>query len=137
MSSVTQPAWHLTSARPSSPTATLKLAFLSSWAGQRADQPVHSEPRAVTHHTTPASSPTWTPDGKTIYFLADDAPTNEERERIRRRVRQYQAAIRGALSQAARMSSIWPRNAPFAGENEPSNTAEPMVKASAPAAASA
>ena len=47
------------------------------------------------------------------------------------------AAILGALSQASRMSSIWPRNDPLAGENAPSKTADPIVKASAPASASA
>jgi hypothetical protein len=37
--SVVHPAWHFTSARPSSPCETLKLARRSSCAGQRADHP--------------------------------------------------------------------------------------------------
>src|SRR5262249_31946087 len=37
---VSQPAWHFTSAVPSSPWAMLRLARRSSWAGQRADQPL-------------------------------------------------------------------------------------------------
>ena len=43
----------------------------------------------------------------------------------------------GRWSQASRMSRIWPRNDPLAGENAPSNTAEPIVNASTPASASA
>ncbi len=40
IASALQPAWHLTSARPSSPSAIDRLARRSSWAGQRADQPL-------------------------------------------------------------------------------------------------
>src|SRR5256885_758112 len=35
-----QPAWQFTKALPSSPTDALRLALPSSWAGQRADQPL-------------------------------------------------------------------------------------------------
>src|SRR5262249_41826731 len=37
---VSQPAWHFTNTLPSSPSATLRLALRSWWAGQRADQPL-------------------------------------------------------------------------------------------------
>ena len=40
IASALQPAWHLTSARPSSPSPIDRLARRSSWAGQRADQPL-------------------------------------------------------------------------------------------------
>jgi dipeptidyl aminopeptidase/acylaminoacyl peptidase len=43
------------------------------------------EPRALTHHATPPSTPYWSPDGTVVYFLASDAPTNEERDRDRLR----------------------------------------------------
>ena len=43
------------------------------------------EPRALTHHATPPSSPNWSPDGTAVYFLASDPPTNDERERERLR----------------------------------------------------
>lgn len=44
--------------------------------------------RAITKHATavspnPGIGPTWSPDGRTIYFVATDAPTAEERERDR------------------------------------------------------
>jgi dipeptidyl aminopeptidase/acylaminoacyl peptidase len=48
-------------------------------------------PRAVTKHANnltlgnPAVGPTWSPDGKSIYFTASDPPTPDERERDRRR----------------------------------------------------
>jgi dipeptidyl aminopeptidase/acylaminoacyl peptidase len=48
-------------------------------------------PRAVTKHGNnlsfglPAYGPTWSPDGKTIFFTANDPQTPEERERERRR----------------------------------------------------
>jgi len=44
------------------------------------------EPRVLTRHATgiyPPIGPTWAPDGKTIYFVAQDAPTAEDRERAR------------------------------------------------------
>jgi dipeptidyl aminopeptidase/acylaminoacyl peptidase len=48
------------------------------------------EPRALTRHATnvyvsplPASLPSWSPDSTTIYFLASDPRTAEERERTR------------------------------------------------------
>jgi dipeptidyl aminopeptidase/acylaminoacyl peptidase len=43
------------------------------------------EPRALTHHTTSPSTPVWSPDGAVVYFLASDAPTNDDRERDRLR----------------------------------------------------
>ena len=43
------------------------------------------EPRQLTHHSTFVSSPSWTPDGTAVYFLAADARTPEERERARLR----------------------------------------------------
>src|SRR5262249_52921108 len=39
IAAVSQLAWHLISALPSSPSDTLRLALWSSWAGQRANQP--------------------------------------------------------------------------------------------------
>jgi dipeptidyl aminopeptidase/acylaminoacyl peptidase len=41
------------------------------------------EPHALTHHATGVSSPSWTPDGSAIYFLASDPRTSDERERER------------------------------------------------------
>jgi len=43
------------------------------------------ESRALTHHATGVSSPSWTPDGRAVYFLASDPATSEERERTRLR----------------------------------------------------
>src|SRR5439155_20004513 len=43
------------------------------------------EPRAVTKHATSPRSPTFTPDGTGIYFLAPDPPSAEDRERTRLR----------------------------------------------------
>src|SRR5476649_316392 len=43
------------------------------------------EPRALTKHATNVSQPAWTPDGATVYFLASDPPTADERERTRLR----------------------------------------------------
>ena len=43
------------------------------------------EPRALTHHATAVSYPTWSPDSTAVYFLAADARTAEERERDRLR----------------------------------------------------
>ncbi len=47
-------------------------------------------PRAVTKHATgilngPTTGPTWSPDGKTIYFIAGDPASPEDRERDRRK----------------------------------------------------
>lgn len=39
------------------------------------------EPKPLTKHATAVSSPTWSPDGAYVYFLASDARTAEERER--------------------------------------------------------
>jgi len=41
------------------------------------------EPRALTKHATSVSAPTWSPDGTTVYFVAADPRTSEERERDR------------------------------------------------------
>ena len=46
------------------------------------------EPRALTKHATavqalPLASPAWSPDGTTVYFMANDPVTAEERERDR------------------------------------------------------
>jgi dipeptidyl aminopeptidase/acylaminoacyl peptidase len=41
------------------------------------------EPRALTKHATNVSSPSWSPDGTAVYFLASDPRTSEERERER------------------------------------------------------
>src|SRR5476649_2073656 len=43
------------------------------------------EPRALTKHATNVSQPAWTPDGATVYFLASDPQTPDERERTRLR----------------------------------------------------
>jgi dipeptidyl aminopeptidase/acylaminoacyl peptidase len=43
------------------------------------------ESRVLSGHATGVSSPSWTPDGRAIYFLASDPPTAEERERTRLR----------------------------------------------------
>jgi len=37
------------------------------------------EPRALTKHATNVSQPAWTPDGATVYFLASDPQTPDER----------------------------------------------------------
>jgi len=42
-------------------------------------------PRQMTKHATAALFPTWSPDGRTIYFTAADPQTPEEREREHRR----------------------------------------------------
>jgi dipeptidyl aminopeptidase/acylaminoacyl peptidase len=41
------------------------------------------EPRALTTHATGVSSPSWSPDGASVYFLASDPRTAEERNRER------------------------------------------------------
>ena len=43
------------------------------------------EPHALTKHATGVGSPTWSPDGATVYFTATDARTGDERERDRLR----------------------------------------------------
>jgi dipeptidyl aminopeptidase/acylaminoacyl peptidase len=43
------------------------------------------EPRPLTGHATSVASPTWSPDGAFVYFLASDARTADERERERLR----------------------------------------------------
>jgi dipeptidyl aminopeptidase/acylaminoacyl peptidase len=61
-------------------------SILFSRAGQLMLMPAGGgEPRAVTKHATAVSSPSWSPDGAIIYFLATDAPSAAERERDRRK----------------------------------------------------
>jgi dipeptidyl aminopeptidase/acylaminoacyl peptidase len=43
------------------------------------------EPQPLTRHATSVSSPAWSPDGSSVYFLAADARTADERERDRLR----------------------------------------------------
>ena len=43
------------------------------------------ESRALTRHATSPSTPFFSPDGTVVYFLASDAPTNDDRERDRLR----------------------------------------------------
>ena len=56
--------------------ATVRFALLPADGG---------EARVLTRHATAPSSPTWSPDGTAVYFLAADPPTAEERERDRLR----------------------------------------------------
>jgi dipeptidyl aminopeptidase/acylaminoacyl peptidase len=62
------------------------VSLLSIRAGQivqiRADG---GEPRPLTRHATNVSEPAWSPDGSTVYFLASDARTDDERDRAQRR----------------------------------------------------
>ena len=41
------------------------------------------EPRQLTKHATSPSSPTWSPDGTAVYFIATDAASADDRERTR------------------------------------------------------
>jgi len=43
------------------------------------------EPRALTRHATAVTQPTWSPDGASVYFVAADARSAEDRERDRNR----------------------------------------------------
>jgi dipeptidyl aminopeptidase/acylaminoacyl peptidase len=43
------------------------------------------ESRPLTHHATGVSTPSWTPDGASVYFIASDPQPAEERERARLR----------------------------------------------------
>jgi dipeptidyl aminopeptidase/acylaminoacyl peptidase len=43
------------------------------------------ESRTLTHHVTGVSTPSWTPDGASVYFVAPDPQTADERERARLR----------------------------------------------------
>ena len=43
------------------------------------------DPRPLTRHATNVSEPAWSPDGGTVYFVASDARTADERDRARRR----------------------------------------------------
>jgi dipeptidyl aminopeptidase/acylaminoacyl peptidase len=62
---------------------------------------VSREPRALSRHATNVSSPTWAPDGASIYFLAADAPTADDRERERRKDDVY------ALDENVRPHQLW------------------------------
>jgi dipeptidyl aminopeptidase/acylaminoacyl peptidase len=60
------------------------LLFLR--AGQISLLPAEGgESRVLSRHATGVSSPSWTPDGTAIYFVASDPPGAEERERTRLR----------------------------------------------------
>ena len=41
------------------------------------------EPRTLTRHATAVSAPSWSPDGASVYFIATDPPSPDERERAR------------------------------------------------------
>ena len=41
------------------------------------------EPRALSKHATSVATPTWSPDGSAVYFIASDPSTADERERSR------------------------------------------------------
>ena len=43
------------------------------------------EPRKLTNHATSPGSPMWSADGSAVFFLAQEAPTSEERDRARLR----------------------------------------------------
>ncbi len=43
------------------------------------------DPRPLTRHATNVTEPRWSPDGGTVYFLASDARTDDERDRLQRR----------------------------------------------------
>jgi dipeptidyl aminopeptidase/acylaminoacyl peptidase len=49
------------------------------------------EPRQLTKHATSPSSPTWSSDGSTVYFIATDAASADDRERTRVRDDVYEA----------------------------------------------
>lgn len=60
--------------------------ILIARGGQLALMPADGgEPRPLTRHATAASFPTWSRDGASVFFLASDARTAEERERERQR----------------------------------------------------
>jgi dipeptidyl aminopeptidase/acylaminoacyl peptidase len=59
------------------------------------------EPRALTHHATSVSSPSWTPDGTAVYFLSTDPQTAGEKERDRLRDDLY------ALDENYKQSQLW------------------------------
>ena len=63
--------------------------------------PGSREPRPIGKHATGVSSPTWSPDGSRIYFLASDAPTAEERDRDRRKDDIY------ALDENVKPRQLW------------------------------
>jgi len=59
------------------------------------------EPRALTKHTTGPGSPTWSPDGSIVYFLASDPRRADERDRDRVRDDVY------ALDEGFKQRHIW------------------------------
>ena len=61
-------------------------SILFSRDGQLHLMPVEGgEPRALTKHPTNPGSPTFSPDGASVYFVATDPPSADERERVRLR----------------------------------------------------
>ncbi|HEY7292404.1 MAG TPA: S9 family peptidase [Vicinamibacterales bacterium] len=58
--------------------------ILFSRDGQLSLMPARGgEARQLTKHATGVTSPTWSPDGKVVYFVAADATSSDERERNR------------------------------------------------------
>ena len=57
--------------------------------------------RPLTKHATPVTSPSWSPDGAAIYFLAADSRTPDERDRDRRRGDVY------ALDEGGKARQLW------------------------------
>ena len=57
--------------------------------------------RAVTKHATNVAAPAWSPDGRTIYFTAQDPPTAADRERERLR------DDLAAFEENARLRHLW------------------------------
>ncbi|HKF68288.1 MAG TPA: S9 family peptidase, partial [Vicinamibacterales bacterium] len=60
-----------------------------------------NEPHAVTKHAIAVSSPSWSPDGTTIYFLAADAVSAIERDRDRRKDDIY------AFEENSKLRQLW------------------------------
>ena len=64
------------------------LAILAQAGGRTQIHLLSAEggnPKPLSDHPTPPSSPTWAPDGRALYFLAPDAPTPDQLERERTR----------------------------------------------------
>ena len=59
------------------------------------------EPRALTRHATGVSTPSWSPDGTLIYFVAPDGRTTDERDRDRRKDDVY------ALDENVKTRHLW------------------------------
>ncbi len=68
-----------------------RIAFIATRDGTEAEEDDHGqvfllgneggEARPLTRHETPPSSIQWSPDGRFIYFLADDPKTEDEKKR--------------------------------------------------------